>query len=56
MFGEQTVNRRCLMKAAKMKRKELILHWTPVFDANGDVHLESSWSREKVSPEVTTAA
>ena len=35
------------MKVQKTTRKVLEMHWVPVLDANGELHLEGSWSREK---------
>ena len=44
------------MKVQKSTRKVLELHWVPVIDAKGEVHLEGSWSREKVADHPASVA
>jgi hypothetical protein len=44
------------MKVQKATRKVLQMHWVPVVDANGDVHLEGSWSRDKIADDSATVA
>ena len=44
------------MKVQKTTRKVLEMHWVPVLDANGELHLEGSWSREKVDVDSASVA
>ena len=44
------------MKVQKTTRKVLEMHWVPVLDANGELHLEGSWSREKVADSSASVA
>lgn len=44
------------MKVQKTTRKVLAMHWVPVLDADGELHLEGSWSREKVADTSSSVA
>ena len=44
------------MKVQKTTRKVLQMHWVPVVGADGEIHLEGSWSREKVADHSASVA